>query len=220
MYKRLVGCVLLANIVLAIVIPTTLLASPSDETPWWNDDWSFRKELIIPIDTGREYARYQPVDIYIEFNDSCWAKNVNEHSVRVYFWDGNKWNELESQIYDLNYSDSEQIDSCNLVFLIPKEANGEEKYFVYYDDEEKSEPKYPNRVDIGEDYYRYEQIPGLLFESSYYKIIEGDYVVYAVNKEGSAFDDTLSQQIAKLKRETKEVMPKNGEQLASFDFIY
>jgi len=220
MYKRLVGCVLLANIVLAIVIPTTLLASPSDETPWWNDDWSFRKELIIPIDTGSEYARYQPVDIHIEFNDSCWAKNVNEHSVRVYCWDGNKWNELESQIYDLTYSDSEQIDSCNLVFLIPNEANGEEKYFVYYDDEEKSEPKYPNRVDIGEDYYRYEKIPGLLFESSYYKIIEGDYVVYAVNKEGSAFDDTISQQIAKLKKETENVMPKNGEQLASFDFIY
>jgi hypothetical protein len=220
MYKRLVGCVLLANIVLAIVIPTTLLASPSDETPWWNDDWSFRKELIIPIDTGSEYARYQPVDIYIEFNDSCWVKNEEEHSIRVIFQDESRFIPLESQIYNLTFLDDEHIDSCNLVFLIPKEANGEEKYYVYYDDGEKSGPKYPNRVDIGEDYYRYEQIPGLLFESSYYKITEGDYIVYAVNKEGSAFGDTISQQIAKLKKETEDVMPKNGEQLASFDFIY
>jgi len=78
MYKRLVGYVLLANIVLAILLPTTLLASPPDEDPWWDDDWSSRKEIIVPIDTSNEYAHYQPVDIYLEFDKPCWAKNEEE----------------------------------------------------------------------------------------------------------------------------------------------
>jgi len=221
MYKRLVGCVLLANIVLAILLPTTLLASPSDEDPWWDDDWSSRKEIIVPIDTSNECAHYQPVDIYLEFDKPCWAKNEEEHSIRVIFQEDGRFIPLESQIYDLNhYSDSEQIESCNLVFLIPKQANGKEKYYVYYDDDKKPSPKYPNHVDVDEDYYRYEQVPGVVLESSYYKIIEEDYIVYGVNKEGTALDETASQQVAKLKKGTENVAPNKVEQGASFNFVY
>ena len=221
MYKRLVSYVLLATIVLAILLPITLSASPPDEDPWWDGDWSSRKEIIIPIDTSNEYAHYQPVDIYLEFDKPCWVKNEEEHSIRVIFQEGGRFIPLESQIYDLNHhSDSEQIDSCNLVFLIPKEANGREKYYVYYDDDKKPSPKYPNHVDVDEGYYRYEPLPGLVFESSFYKIVEEDYIVYAVNKEGTAFDKTASQQVAKLKKGTENVTPSRVEQGASFNFVY
>ena len=221
MYKRLVGYVLLVNIVLVILIPTTLSASSPDEAPWWDYDWNSRKEVVIPenIDTGDEHAHYQPVDIYIEFDDPCWAKNENEYSIRVIFQDEGRFLELESQIYDLVFLDEEHISSCGLVFLIPKEANGKEKYFVYYDDNEKSAPNYPNHVDVGESYYRFEQI-GLTLESSYYKMVEGDYSVYAINKWGKAFDTTASQQVGKLKKDTEDVSPKNGEVGAVFCFVY
>jgi hypothetical protein len=220
MYKRLVSWLLLASIILATLVPTILSTPSPDEPPIWDDEWSFSKEITLPIDTSSKYAQYQPVDIRIEFDDICWAKDEKEHSVRVCFWDGVIWHPLESQIYDLNYTNDEHISSCSLVFLIPKEANGEERYYVHYDDDKKSNPNYPNHVDVSEDYYRYQQIPGVIFESDYYEIIEEGYIVYGVNKEGKAFDATATQQVAKVITGTKEVAPNKGEIGASFDFRY
>ncbi len=219
MYKRLAGCLLLANMTLAILVPTMLSTPPQDEAPWWNDEL-FRKEIIIPVDTSSEHAHYQPVDIYMEFDDPCWVKNEEEHSVRVIFQEGARFIELDSQIYDLSFSDEEHIESCGLVFLIPEEANGNERYFIYYDDVKTSGPNYPNHVDVDESYYEYEQIPGLPFESEFYQITEEGFIVYAINKKGMAIDTPISQQVAKLKKGTEEVMPKNGEIGASFEFVY
>ena len=115
MNKRLVGYIILVNIVFSILVPTSL--SESDEASWWDDNWSFRDEIVIPIDTSSEHAKYQPVDILINFNDSCWAKNEDEHSVRVIVQADGRFVELESQIYDLNFSDETHISSCGLVFL-------------------------------------------------------------------------------------------------------
>lgn len=221
MFKRMVGCVLLANIILVTLIPTVLPASSPDEPPWWDNNWSFRKEVVIPkdIDTGDEQTHFQPVDIFIEFDPPCWAKNEEEYSLRIIFQDEENFLQLESQIYDLIFLDEEHIKTCSVVFLIPKEANGKERYYIYYDDDKKSAPNYPNHVDVGEFYYRYEQM-GLTFESSYYKVIEGDYIVFAINKLGKAFDVTTSQQVGKLKKGTKDVTPSNGELSAGFNFIY
>ncbi len=220
MYKRLVGIIILINILISILVPTLVSEPLPDELPWWDNEYESRKELIIPINTSNKQAKYQPIDILLEFEDSCWAKNENEHSVRVCFWDGNIWKELEIQIYDLTYVDNEHIFSCSLIFLIPEEADGNEKYYVYYDGDKKSGPDYPNRVDVGEDYYRYEQIPGLIFESYYFKIIEGDYIVYAINKDGEALGSSISQQVAKLKKETEVVKPNRGVMGASLNFRY
>ena len=220
MIKRSIGIIILINILISILVPTLVSEPLPDEISWWNDEYASRKELIIPVDTGSEQARYQPIDISLEFEESCWAKNENEHSVRVCFWNGNNWQELESQIYDLIQSDNEHITSCSLIFLIPEEADGNEKYYVYYDGDEKPGPDYPNRVDVGEDYYRYEQIPGVIFESYYFKILEGNYVVYAVNKEGEALGSAISQQIAKLKKDTEVVKPNRGVIGASLNFRY
>ena len=217
MHKKLVGMLIFLIILESLLVPTGL---SSDETSWWNENWSFRQEIIIPINTSYEEAKFQPIDIYLEFNNSCWAKNENEQSVRVIFQDGNSFIELESQIYELNYSDNEHISSCNLVFLIPDLANGYEKYYVYYDDGKKSSPDYENHVDIEESYYQYEPVQGFKFESFFYKIIQDGYIVYAVNKKGTYLSDSASQQITKLKKNTKEVKPSNGEQIVSMSFVY
>lgn len=217
MSKRLIGYIILANLLLTAIIPISLLA---DEIPWWNDNWSFRIEVDIPIDTSNEHAKFQPIDIALNFNDMCWALNENEHSIRVIYQKGERFIELESQIYDLNHKDNEYIDSCNLVFLIPAEADGEEKYFVYYDDERKTNPDYPNHVDVEESYYQYEPIPGMGFESSFYKIMEEGYIVYGVNKEGKFLNNPVSQQVTKLKKGSKDILPYNGDHLATFSCIY
>jgi hypothetical protein len=217
MSKKLIGYVILANLLFSALFTISI---PADEVPWWDESFSFQEEIIIPIDTSNEHARFQPIDIQIKFNESCWAKNENEHSVRVCYWDGVLWHPLESQIYDLEFIDSDHINSCSLVFLIPNEANGKERYFVYYDDDTKSNPNYPNHVDVDEDYYLYEQIPGLVFESEYYKITEKDYIVYAINKEGEALGESISQQVAKLKKGSENVKPNAGEMGASFSFGY
>jgi len=137
MYKRIVGIIILTNILISLLVPTLFSEPLPDEPPWWNDEYNYRKELIIPIDTSKKQAKYQPIDILLEFEEYCWAKNENEHSVRVCSWNGNIWKELESQIYDLTQGDNEHIISCSLIFLIPEESDGNEKYYVYYDEDEK-----------------------------------------------------------------------------------
>ena len=217
MYNRLICTIILSNILLSVIIPISLSA---DETSWWNDNWSFREKIDIPIDTSDEHARYQPLDIHLDFNYTCWAKNENEHSIRVIFTDEGRYIELESQIYDLEYESSEHLNSCNLVFLIPEQANGNEEYYVYYDDEVKSGPDYQKRVEIDESYYQYEPIQGIGFESSFFKITEGDEIIYAVNKEGKVLGDKASQQVTRLKKGAKDIMPYNSDQIVSFAFFY
>ena len=218
MNKRLVGYIILFNIIFAALVPTSL--ADSDETTWWDENWSFRDEIIIPIDTSSEHAKHQPIDIRINFSEPCWAKSVNEHSVRVIIHVDERAIELESQIYDLHFIDDTHIDYCSLVFLIPSDANGEEKYFVYYDDAEKSDPGYVDHVDLEESYYRYEPIPGISFETWHYRIKEGEYFVYGINYDGKVKGKTISQQIVKLKPGSDSVLPKYGDQVFCIDFRY
>lgn len=209
-------------IVIAILLfPTSIqLVSSEDELLWRNENWSFKQEIQIPIDTGNDKAIYQPIDISFEFDDICWAKNESEHSVRVILEESDTKSELESQIYNLNFSDQDQIKSCNIVFLIPKEASGNEKYYVYYDESPKPNPNYPDYVDIQDSYYLYEPIPGYPFESNYFKIIQDEFIIYAIAQGGKFMGTGIAQQITKLKPKSTDVMPKSGELFASFDFMY
>jgi hypothetical protein len=84
------------------------MISPSifgKDQSWWDEDWSFKQEIIIPFDQTNYNTSYQPIDIYVDFNNPCWAKNTEEHSVRVILEKDNKLKEIESQIYDLKYCD-------------------------------------------------------------------------------------------------------------------
>ena len=221
MSKRIAGYLILANIILALALPITLSTPPEDDDYWWDHSWSSRKEIVIPINTSSKEAHYQPIDVHVEFEKSCWAKNEEEHSIRVIFQEGGRFIVLDSQIYDeLNFTDDEHISSCNLVFLIPKEANGNEKYYIYYNDEEKPSPNYEKRVDIVDGSYYYSPIQGLAFESDFYKITQGDQIIYAVAKRGETYEGKTSQQISKIKEGEKEIKPNSGEHVISPGFVY
>ena len=217
MKKKLVISLLLLCCILLSSVQTVI---SNDDFSWWNDNWSYRQELHIPIDTNHEQAKHQPIDTHIEFENICWAQSEKEHSIRVIFQDENNHVELESQIYELNYSDNTHVKSCNLVFLIPEEATGDEHYYIYYDDKEKTNPNYSDHVEIEDSYYHYEPIPGYPFESNYYKITEGESIVYAIAQGGKFMGGGIAQQVTKLKPKSTDVLPKSGELFASFDFMY
>ena len=220
MNKKIVGTMILVSILFSILVPASI--SQSEENDWWDKKYDFREEVFIPIDTSEEQAVNQPIDQKINFNNSCWTKSKTEYSIRVVFQEDGYFKELDSQIYDLDPIDDTHIKSCRVVFLIPDIATGDEKYYVYYDDEEKPSPNYTDHVSLGESEYSYELATGVYFESKFFKITEEGYIVYAVAKEGevSIFNEPSTLQVTKLKPGTTEVKPKNAELLLSFDFIY
>jgi len=210
-------------LILVLIISPVLTISVSSEgssLPEWNREWSYRQEIILPISTDKPHAKFQPIDIHIEFTNPCWAKNENEHSVRVCFWDGNRWHKLESQIYDLEFKDPHHINKCGLVFLVPESADGKERYFVYYDDVEKSSPNYFDHVNIEDAYYYYEPISGIAIEGDYYRIDEEGYCVYVIGQKGSVINRHFSQAIMAMKPETKEFDISNSENIVSLAFAY
>src|SRR5512136_1771458 len=106
---------------------------PAAQTGWWDEAWSSRQELTLPSAINRNSAANQPVDTTIRFDSHCWARNETSHSVRVIFQNKDDALELESQLYEMKYSDEAHITSCNLVFLIPPQTDGTERYYVYFD---------------------------------------------------------------------------------------
>jgi len=217
MRYRSIVCLVILNFITLMILPLNTIA---DEQQWWNDGWSFRQEIIIPFDTYSAIAKYQPIDIHLEFQNPCWAKDELNNSIRVIIQDENIEEELDSQIYELEYGEKNCLTSCNIVFIIPENANGKERYFVYYDNTIKDSPSYVDHVSVEESYYFYEPIAGYPFESDYFKIIEDGFVIYIVSKEGEFMGYTTSQHVTKLKEKTTEVKPKNGELIASFEFRY
>jgi hypothetical protein len=211
--------------ILYILLSTLIVLSSapnvvSEDDMSWFEDWSFRQEVIIPLDTDSESAKYQPIDILIEFDTPCWAINEHEHSIRVIYQENGVVNELESQIYDLNFSDETHLTSCGIVFLIPGYATGSEQYFIYYDSQKKEVTSYPKRVHIEDAYYFYEPIPGYPFESHYYKITQNESIIYAIAQSGQFMGSGIAQQVTKLLPQATNVLPKFGELFASFDFMY
>ncbi len=198
----------------------TVSSSENNELSWWDESYSFREEIKLPIVTNSEQAKYQPIDISLNFKDVCWAKNEKTNSVRVLCWIDNSWNELESQVYNLTFNEEGYLKRCNIVFLIPVFADGSERYFIYYDDEIKESANYVDHVDISDEYIYQEVIPGYSAESNFYQINEDGKVVYAVVQEGQFLGTKTSQQIIKLKPESSRFLPKNGRQMISLEFKY
>ena len=217
MHLKLMISLILVNLLLVTSVPVSLNAGELD---WWDDSWTYRTKLIIPFDTNSPIAKYQPIDTIVNFDNPCWAKNEKEHSIRVIFQYKDKASELESQIYELNYVDKTHIKSCSIIFIIPNDACGNETYYIYYDNFEKPSPDYIDHVDIEESYYRYEPISGYPLTSQYYKIIQDGFIPYAISLEGEIMGYYTSQHVTKLKDGTTEVMPKNGELFAAFNFRY
>ncbi|HEC81797.1 MAG TPA: carboxypeptidase regulatory-like domain-containing protein, partial [Thermoplasmatales archaeon] len=110
-------------IVLFLVITPNVLVFKTTSTTC---NLRFKQELKVPVDTSRVETWFQPVDVHVEFNHRCWARNETCHSVRVCYDDGSGLVELESQVYDLEFIDENHVKACNLVFLIPENVDGKE----------------------------------------------------------------------------------------------
>lgn len=186
----------------------------------WKADWNYHQQITLPIQTDSNQAIHQPIDIPITFDYTCWGINETHHSIRVCSWNNGRYEELELQIYNIEKSDDTTIISCNLVFLIPPSATGDETYFVFYDDTKKEAPEYKNRVQLYDKYYHFEPISGLSVEGNYYEIQEDGYVVYGVGQKGQVLNRYLSQIAIRMKPGEKRFDMTKTDVLASFSFAY
>lgn len=184
------------------------------------ENYSSKKEIQIPIDTSTSEAEYQPVDTRVSFENSCWALNETIHSVRVGYDDGLGLTELDVQLYDLEFSDNNNLKSCSIVFLIPEYADGKEKYFLFYDSDETQKPDYKDHLIIEDTHYFYEPISGQKIDFDYYGIKEDGYVIYAVIQKGEMLGNPVGQNVGKFKPGSTEVETYNLDQLASFAMEY
>ena len=184
------------------------------------ENFSYKKEIQIPIDTSSQDAEFQPIDIRINFENQCWALNETINSVRVGFDDGSNINELDMQIYDLEFTDNSHIKSCSIVFLIPEEADGKEKYYIFYNSDETEKSEYIDHLTIEDTHYFYEPISGQKIDFDYYGIKEDGFVIYAVIQKGEMLGSPVGQNIGKFKPGSTEVETYNLDQLASCAMEY
>jgi len=210
--------------IMLILIFTSVLpisvSSSNNSIPFWNKEWSYRQEIQLTIETNDSYAKYQPIDIRLNFNNPCWTKNENDTSVRVCCWNGKKWFELESQIYDLNFIESNYLQDCGLIFLVPEIANGEEKYYVYYDDNEKPSPNYLDHVVIEDSTYSFSPISSISIDANYYGIKEDGFYIYGVGQKGNLLNRAFSQIVVKQKKGREKIDVLDSDQIVSLAFSY
>jgi len=218
--KKLCSVYIILIFLLSSSVISISSSSKNDSIPAWDSNWSYSQEIPIPISTDKPSIKLQPIDIKIKFEHSCWAANENEHSIRIVCWDGRSWHDLESQIYDLEHGETNHITECGLVFLIPEFADGNEKYFIYYDDNKKSSIEYMDHVSVKDNYYYSEPITGVLAEGDYYEIAEDGYCVYAIGQKGQVMNRKLSQNIIKMKPKSKVFDHVNIEIIAALCFSY
>jgi len=181
---------------------------------------AFKQEIAVPIDTSLNEAKFQPIDMRIVFDNSCWAQNETKHSVRVGYDDGSGITEIDSQIYTLEHSDNSHITACGLVFLIPEEASGKEKYYVLYDGSETSGPEYDDYLSFEDAHYFYEPISGQVIDVDYYKIFQDEYIVYGIFQKGEILGNGVSNCIARLKPEQTEFETITMDQLFTLYMSY
>ena len=210
--------ILIPLILLILILPIYQTTAYQSKT--WDENWSFSQQIELAIDTSNTQTHFQPVDMSIEFQSPCWAQDEKNHSIRIICFHNEKWYELESQIYDLVYTDQNRIEKCNIVFLIPELADGTEKYFVYYDDSQTPSPAYTDHVTYKESSYHYEPIPGYPLQSSYYEIIDDGFINYMISYRGQFMGYNTGQHVYKMITGTKQILPKNAELFAAFDYKY
>lgn len=182
--------------------------------------FKYREEIEIPVDTSDPNSRYYPIDLRIYFDHPCWARDEVNRSLRVFVYHEGRYIELESQIYNLNFTDSSHIRSCNVVFLIPDFADGSERYFVFYSDEETSSPYYEDHVSLKEGRFYYEPISGYKADVRYYMIEEDGYTPFLVCYDGSVTGLSFSQRVIKLKEKSRGISLNNWLLAATYALMY
>ncbi len=196
------------SIVFLLLLLPSIRISSADEF----SNFPFHQEIKIDVSDGMN----QPVDMPLRFAHPCWAEDERNSSVRIVYDDGSGKKEIESQIYNIHHTDTNHIDSCNIVFLL----HGKGRYYVYYSDERTSPPRYPDHVSVSDGSYYYEPIPGYAIHMNYYLIEQDGYPVYGIGQDGSFLGIDMAQKVVKQLDGRKEFKVFNWEQVASFAFFW
>lgn len=217
----------IVGILLLLVFPALSIPISSQDDPnlLWNSeykDWPFRQELQLPIPTNDSMARYQPIDLRLRFEKSCWTENENNTSIRISCWYKDQWQNIDSQIYSLLKANGNggYITECNVIFLIPAFADGTERYFVYYSDGRTSKPNYIDHVVLEDANYTSSPLPELSAQARFYGIKQDGFCIYGVGQEGLLLDRSCAQVIVKQNKGTKDFDIINSDQIVSFAFSY
>jgi len=212
--------ILMISIILAFLLPGHTLVLPSLVHASSFQDFSHRQEISLPIDTSQPGALHQPIDIHVDFPYPCWAHNETLHSIRVAMDDGSGLEELDSQIYGLEFMDDGYLSGCNLVFLVPRTATGKEKYYLFYDDHETVGVSYPDHITIEDTHYFFEPIPGQKIDFDYYKISQDRYVTYGICQKGVLLGNGVANFVIKMNPNSTEFETMNGDQMGMFSLYY
>jgi len=207
-------------VVLLLVSSSGSLVQAGQDHPTAIDTFPFKQALAIPLDTSQDGAKNQPIDLRVTFENPCWGTNETRNAVRVGFDDGSGLQEIDSQVYNLEHSDETHLKACSLVFLIPEEATGKEKYYVVYDSKETDPANYQTHVTLEDTHYFYEPIPGQTIDFDYYGIRQDGYVVYTVVQKGQLLGNPVAFSAIKFKPNSTAVETFNLDQLGDFDFRY
>jgi hypothetical protein len=115
-----------------ITSDVTYTGTKYDLSKWW--DTRFRFRMGIEVEETENIDRYQPVDVFLSFND-------NEHyegSARLVSFNatGNdEWsNEIPMQVWNATKYPSGYIQSCTITFLANISAGSNQTYFLYFNE--------------------------------------------------------------------------------------
>ena len=214
------GAILSLFIIPVMVLQGTIPVYSLPNSTFSNDSFKFHMEINLDIDTSNPSFRYQAIDRHIEFSNPCWATDEKDNSVRVMAYHDGQMDELESQIYNMSFLDGDHIKSCNIVFLIPPYADGNERYYIYYNDKKVDSPEYPDHVSVSEDSFYYEPIPGYKIDMRYYKIIQDGYCIYTVGLGGEITGIKVIHKIIEQRNDSVDFSPRNWVMMASFALFY
>jgi len=219
--------IIIVSMLFLCIFPAASMSGSTqgDGFPFWHtqwSDWSYRQEIKLPISTNDSIVHYQPIDLRITFEKPCWTENENKTSIRIGCWYQEEWYDLESQIYDIKKSTGETtyINECNVIFLIPSFADGNERYFIYYSDGETQKPNYKDHISLEDANYSASPLPGISAQARFYGIKEDGYCIYAVGQEGQLLDRSCTQVVVKQKKDSKIFDVLGADQIVSFGFSY
>jgi len=155
--------------------------------------------------------KFQPVDIHMSFEKPCAGKDEKRHSIRVLY----NGREIESQIYDIRFKGTDDIGSCNVVFLY----QGDGEYLVRYG-EEMETVTYPDHVEVTDSYYAIEPLPGYAAKLNYYGIWENGNILFGICQEGNIFHVEMGNKVIKVREGADSFKMSNWAQTFSFALFH
>ncbi|MFX1409161.1 MAG: LamG domain-containing protein [Promethearchaeota archaeon] len=110
---------------------TYQVGSEYDLDEWWNT--TFRYRIGIEIEELNGLDRYQPVEMYLEFEESEFYEGTGR--LVAYYGPGSWSDPLPVQVWNVKkYYGTDFIHNCSITFMATVSANTNQTYFFYYNE--------------------------------------------------------------------------------------